>query len=93
VRQAIRSFRESGAAIASAGIAAPGFIEGVAWSDQWAFWLHDIPAIMITDTAPFRYREYHTREDIPDRLDYSRMASVVEGIVAVIRDLVAGPAA
>lgn len=87
VRRAIRTFRESGAAVASEGIAAPASIEGVAWSDQWAFWLHDVPAIMVTDTAFLRYREYHTPEDTPDRLDYARMASVVEGLVAVVRDL------
>jgi hypothetical protein len=89
VRQAIRTFRESGAPVASAGIAAPGFIEGVAWSDQWAFWLYDIPAIMVTDTAPFRYPDYHTAADNPEKLDYIRMASVVEGLVAVVRDLAA----
>jgi hypothetical protein len=87
VQRAIRTFRASGAAVASEGIAAPAFIEGVAWSDHWAFWQHDIPAIMVTDTAFLRYREYHTPGDTPDRLDYPRMASVVQGLVAVVREL------
>jgi Zn-dependent M28 family amino/carboxypeptidase len=87
LHQAIRTFRSSGAAVASEGVAAPAFIEGVAWSDQWAFWRRDVPALMVTDTALFRYREYHTAEDTPDRLDYVRMASVVEGLVPVVREL------
>jgi hypothetical protein len=91
VRGAVRSFRASGAKVGSEGVAAPGFVEGVAWSDHWSFWLHNVPAIMVTDTAPFRYSEYHTTEDTPDRLDYIRMASAVKGLVAVVRDLVASP--
>ena len=91
VRQVIRSFRDSGAAIPSEAIAAPGFIEGVGWSDHWSFWQHGIPAIMVTDTALFRYREYHTSQDTPDKLDYVRMASVVDGVVAAVRDLADGP--
>ena len=47
---------------------------------------------MVTDTAFLRYREYHTPEDLPDRLDYARMASVVEGLVEVARDLATGSA-
>ncbi len=92
LQRAIRSFRSSRAAVGSEGIAAPGFVEGVAWSDHWAFWLHGIPAIMVTDTAPFRDRAYHTTRDTPERLDYRRMSSVVRGLVAVVRDLVAAPA-
>jgi hypothetical protein len=47
----------------------------------------DYRALMITDTAPFRYRQYHTSQDTPDRLDYLRMAKVYRGILAVITDL------
>ena len=43
----------------------------------------------ITDTAPFRYRHYHKLEDTPDKLDFDRMARVVEGVARVIEELVA----
>src|SRR5436190_16300500 len=34
-----------------------------AWSsDHWSFWKHGYRAVMATDTAPLRYRYYHTRE-------------------------------
>ena len=42
---------------------------------------------MVTDTAFLRDRAYHTPEDKPAHLDYARMASVVEGLVEVVRKL------
>jgi Zn-dependent M28 family amino/carboxypeptidase len=35
--------------------AVPAAIPGVGWSDHWAFWQAGYPAMMVTDTAPFRY--------------------------------------
>jgi hypothetical protein len=65
----------------------PSFIPGVSWSDQWSFWQHGYPAIMVTDTALFRYRHYHEPTDTPDKLDYDRFALVVSGLENVIVDL------
>jgi hypothetical protein len=86
VRQAIGSFRHA-APFPSEGAALPGWIEGVGWSDHWAFWQCGYPAIMLTDTAPFRYPHYHGRGDTSDKLDYPGMARVVAGIEAVTADL------
>jgi hypothetical protein len=47
---------------------------------------------MITGTAPYRNPFYHTPHDTPDKLDYGRMARVVDGLAAVIRDLADSPA-
>jgi Zn-dependent M28 family amino/carboxypeptidase len=74
--------------IPSEGAALPAFIPGVSWSDQWSFWQYGYPAIMITDTAPFRYPHYHLPTDTPDKLDYDRFALVVSGMEKVIVDLV-----
>ncbi|HQY62574.1 MAG TPA: M20/M25/M40 family metallo-hydrolase [Polyangiaceae bacterium] len=76
----------------SEGAALPGFIEGVGWSDQWSFWQVGYPAVMVTDTAPFRNPNYHKRSDTPDTLDYPRLARVVRGLAAVVGRL-AGEAA
>ena len=65
----------------------PGFITGVGWSDHWAFWQEGYPGVMVTDTAPFRYPYYHTRHDTPDKLDFDRMARVVDGLRGVVADL------
>ena len=74
--------------IPSEGAALPGFIPGVSWSDHWSFWQHGYPAVMVTDTAPFRYPHYHLPTDAPDKLDYDRFALVVSGMESVIGDLV-----
>ena len=86
VRTALRSFRTV-ATLPSQGVAAPESIDGVGWSDQWSFWRHGYPGIMITDTAPFRNPHYHEHTDTPGTLDYGRLARAVEGIEHVVRDL------
>jgi len=86
VRRAIGTFR-SVADIPSEGVAAPGFIPGVSWSDHGSFWPHGYPAIMVTDTALFRYPHYHTPEDLPQHIDFARLARVVTGISRVVEAL------
>ena len=67
--------------------AVPGWLTGVGWSDQWSFWQEGFPALMVTDTALFRYPDYHTSKDAPDKIDYDRMARVVSGLLGVVIDL------
>lgn len=91
LRRCAAAFREHAEFPSEAG-AVPAFLPGVSWSDHWAFWQFDYPAVMVTDTLPFRNPHYHTAEDTPDRLDYDRMALVTEGLLAVVRAS-AGPTA
>lgn len=86
VRQALGSFRKH-AKLPSEGTALPASIPGVGWSDQWSFWQHGYPGIMVTDTAPFRYPHYHARSDTPDKLEYDSMTRLVHGLGGVIADL------
>jgi len=86
VRKVVRSFR-SNAAFPSEGIAAPRFIPGVDYSDHAAYLDAGYPALMVTDTAPYRYPHYHTRQDTPDKVDFDRLARVVQGLEGVVRDL------
>ncbi|HEY6252637.1 MAG TPA: M28 family peptidase, partial [Candidatus Angelobacter sp.] len=79
VRRAIRAFRES-AEFPSEGVAAPSRLTGIGWSDHWAFWQQGYKAIMVTDTAPYRNHSYHQTSDTPEKLDYDRMARVVDGL-------------
>ena len=69
------------------GFAAPSWVSKAGWSDHWSFWQCGYPALMATDTAPLRYRYYHTPQDTPDKLDYDRMARVVVGLTRVIEHL------
>lgn len=89
VRHATGSFRQH-ARFPSEGLAAPGWLTGVGWSDHWSFWRAGFPAIMVTDTALFRYQQYHTAADRPDVIDYERFARVVDGLLLVVVDMAQG---
>jgi Zn-dependent M28 family amino/carboxypeptidase len=71
-------------------LAAPALVPGVGWSDQLSFWREGYPAAMVTDTGFHRYRHYHQRTDTPEKLDYARMAQVVEGLARTLERLAAG---
>lgn len=86
VRQCIAAFRQN-VSFPSEGGALPSGLPGIGWSDHWAFWQEGFPALMITDTAPFRYPHYHTLDDTPNKIDYDRLARVTDGLEKVIRAL------
>jgi hypothetical protein len=71
----------------SEGTAAPGWVTGIGWSDHWSFWREGYRAIMVTDTALFRYDHYHTSEDTPEKIDYNRLARVTLGLSHVVVEL------
>ncbi len=64
-------------------INAPSMIPGVDFSDHRSYWSYGIPALMVTDTAFYRNRNYHQADDTYEKLDYNRMAKVVQEIFAV----------
>lgn len=66
-------------------INAPTWLPGVDFSDHASFWEQEMPALMITDTAFYRNPHYHRQTDLPETLDYRRMAQVIEGLLSVIR--------
>lgn len=64
-----------------------GWIPGVAWSDHLSFWRAGYRAFMCTDTAFFRNPHYHGADDTPETLDYPRLASLTEGLAAMLKEL------
>jgi len=56
------------------------FVPGVSWSDHRSFWRQGYRAVMVTDTAPYRYRHYHARSDTPDKLAYPELAQATFGL-------------
>jgi len=86
LEKSLSSFRRS-ALFPSEGAALPAALPGIGWSDHSSFWEYGYEAIMVTDTAPFRYPYYHAPGDTPDKLDYEAMARIVEGLQAVIESL------
>jgi Zn-dependent M28 family amino/carboxypeptidase len=91
LHEAIAAFRRN-AEFPSEGVAAPAFIPGVDWSDHWSFWKEGYPALMVTDTAPYRYPHYHAASDTPDRVDCDRLARVTTGLYRMLRELSKGQA-
>lgn len=57
---------------------------GAAWSDHSSFWENGFHALMVTDTAFYRYPYYHTPHDTPDRLTYGALARVTDGLYEAI---------
>jgi hypothetical protein len=90
VHSALRSFRRQ-TQFPAEGAAVPEWVKGVGWSDHSSFWQMGYPAIMVTDTAFFRYAHYHAASDTPDKLDYARTARVVVGLAHVLSDLASEP--
>jgi Zn-dependent M28 family amino/carboxypeptidase len=86
VRDSLGYFRKT-TQFPSEGVAAPGGITGIGWSDHWSFWQEGYPAIMITDTAPFRNPNYHRISDKPETLNYEPMARVVVGVSRLVKYL------
>lgn len=82
--QAKRVFEGISGIMAVGGVL-PESIPGVGWSDHWAFWQEGFPAIMVTDTIPFRYEHYHKPTDTVDRVDIEQLEFVVQGLEGVIR--------
>lgn len=87
VRQVVAAFRQH-EPFPSEGGALPKAIPNIGFSDHWSFWQEGYPALMVTDTAPFRYPHYHTPEDTADKIDFDRMARVVRGLDKVLLTLV-----
>lgn len=79
LRELVSAFK-AGSDFPAEKLASPGIVPGVSWSDQLSFWREGYPGVMVTDTAFYRYRHYHQPTDTPDRIDYARMARVVEGL-------------
>jgi Peptidase family M28 len=86
VREVIGSFREV-ASIPSEGAALPDHTMGVGWSDHASFWRFGWPALMVTDTALFRYAHYHTARDRPEQVDVGALARAAVGLEHAVRAL------
>lgn len=69
------------------GGAAPGWIEGVDWSDHKNFSSLGYPALMVTDTAVFRYPYYHTPQDTPEHVDFHKLARVTSDLAKLVSHL------
>lgn len=51
-------------------------------SDHASFWDAGLPAVMLTDGANFRNKNYHTALDVPDSLNFAFIEKVVKATMA-----------
>jgi hypothetical protein len=79
-----------GCAFPTIGGVAPAFIPGMSWSDHWSFEQFRYPALMITDTAPFRYPRDHRPSDTPDKVDVEKLARITAGLERLVREMARG---
>jgi hypothetical protein len=79
VNLSLRAFRAE-TPFPSIGGIAPGFLAGIDLSDHWAYDQCGFPAMMITDTAPFRNPHYHTPGDLPETVDCDSLARITVGL-------------
>ncbi|REJ69719.1 MAG: M20/M25/M40 family metallo-hydrolase [Planctomycetota bacterium] len=75
VHDVVRGLRR--ASFPTEGIAAPRLLKDIFRSDHAGFWKCGYPALMITDTANFRYPHYHTPEDTVDKIDFDWLTRLV----------------
>ena len=66
---------------------APSFLTGIDFSDHRNYWGYKMHAIMITDGAFYRNKNYHSADDTIDRLNFDKMGQVVNGTVLFVLQL------
>ncbi len=59
-------------------------VQGIDWSDHRSYWSQGYPAIMVTDTSYLRNKNYHEAADTAEKLDFQRMAKVVNGVYGIV---------
>lgn len=58
----------------------PPALPGIDFSDHLNYWRFGISALMLTDTAFFRNKNYHKSTDKMETLDIKRMSKVIDGV-------------
>lgn len=58
----------------------PRALPGIDFSDHLNYWKFGYSALMITDTAFYRNKNYHKTTDTMETLDINRMTKVIDGV-------------
>ncbi|MES2587847.1 MAG: M28 family peptidase [Bacteroidota bacterium] len=62
----------------------PKALPGIDFSDHLNYWKFGFSALMITDTAFYRNKNYHQDTDTMETLDLKRMAQVIDGVFKIL---------
>lgn len=83
----VKSAMAASSSLPAESINAPAWLTGIDFSDHASYWLHNIPAVMITDTSFYRNPNYHQASDTAETLDFTRMAQVVQAVYGVVKHI------
>jgi Zn-dependent M28 family amino/carboxypeptidase len=75
------------ATIDAQNLKAPSKIEGIDYSDHLNYWKFGYDALMVTNTAFYRNRNYHKPSDKMETLDIPKMMKVIDTIALTIKNL------
>ncbi len=62
-------------------------LSGVDFSDHMNYWKFDFDAVMITNTAFYRNKNYHTEKDTLETLNIKKMCLVIEQLYLTMRQI------
>ena len=65
----------------------PKALQGIDFSDHMNYWNAGYSAVMVTDTAFYRNKNYHGTGDTMDKLDVQRMAKVIDAVLVSLTAL------
>jgi Zn-dependent M28 family amino/carboxypeptidase len=82
--RALKGAMRAASSLPVRSINGPRSLLGTDLSDHASYWDAGYPAVMVTDTAFYRNLAYHTAADLPETLDYDRIAEVVRGVFAAV---------
>lgn len=80
----LKKHMKRGSDIDVRSLTGPSFTPGISLSDNSNYWKKGYKAVMITDTAFFRNKNYHTENDTIDTLNFPMMGEVVRGVYNAI---------
>jgi hypothetical protein len=83
-RRFTRTFKR-GSEVKAKQFKGPKRLTGIDFSDHLNYWAIGVSAVMVTDTAFYRNKSYHQHTDTMDKLDYRRMAQVIDAVVISIQ--------
>jgi hypothetical protein len=83
VRKFKRAFKRAGF-IRTKVFTGPASLPGIDFSDHQNYWKNNISALMITDTAFYRNKNYHEKTDTMETLDFGRMAKVIDSTLEAL---------
>jgi hypothetical protein len=73
--------------IPTKSFSAPGWVAGIDLSDHRNYWAFDYRAVMITNTAFNRNKQYHHEGDMASRLNIKNMSLVIDELYRTIKDI------